>query len=343
LIGVAIVGFGVMGRRHAEGYVRAGAAGLPCQILAVCTRSVGGRAMASGGNLAQLAGDVPFDADQVRFTIDLDSVLEDPAIQAVSICTWTDSHVELALRAVAAGKHVLVEKPLAIRAEAMAALVPVAASAGTLCVPAMVMRWWPGWPWLRDQVRTGTFGQVRSATFQRLGVQPDWAAFYPDLPRSGGALTDLHVHDADFVRWCLSDPGEVFSTGTINHLSSIYRYGSGPPHVMAEGGWVRSKGFPFRMRYTVEFEDAVADFDVTRDPAVLLSRNGETVPVVLTKENPYDAEVRDFVAGILEGRRELRATVADAYQTARLLDAERESLSTGEPVVLSLPTPDRLT
>ena len=342
MIGVAIVGFGVMGRRHAEGYVRARAAGLPCRILAVCTRSVGGRAKASGGNLAQLAGDVPFDADQVRFTIDLDSVLADHAIQAVSICTWTDSHVELALRAVAAGKHVLVEKPLAIRAEAMATLLPVAASAGTLCVPAMVMRWWPGWPWLRDQVRAGTFGQVRSATFQRLGVQPDWAAFYPDLPRSGGALTDLHVHDADFVRWCLGDPVQVVSTGTINHLTSIYRYGSGPGHVSAEGGWLRARGFPFRMRYTVEFEEAVADFDVTRTPSVLLSRNGSTEAVELPQENPYDAEVGDFVRGIHEGRVELRATVADAFGTARLLDAERESLSSGEPVNPSEPRPRRL-
>jgi predicted dehydrogenase len=86
------------------------------------------------------------------------------------------------------------------------------------------------------------------------------------------------------------------------------------------------------MRYTVEFEEAVADFDVTRTPSVLLSRNGESVPVELPRENPYDAEVGDFVRGILEGRAELRATVADAYGTARLLDAERESLSTGGPV-----------
>jgi predicted dehydrogenase len=336
MIGIAIVGFGVMGRRHANGYARARAEGVPCEVRAVCTRSVGHQGTVAGGNLAALAGEVPFDPDKVRFTITLDEVLDDPAIQGLSICTWTDSHVDLAARALAAGKHVLVEKPLAIRADAIVPLLPIAAAAKTLCVPAMVMRWWPGWPWLRDQVRAGTFGAVRSATFQRLGVQPDWAAFYPDLPRSGGALTDLHVHDADFVRWCLGDPGQVVSTGTINHLTSIYRYGSGPSHVSAEGGWVHARGFPFRMRYTVEFEEAVADFDVTRTPSVLLSRDGETVPVDLPQANPYDAEVGDFVRGILQGRPELRATVADAYGTAHLLDIERESLSTGEPVSPSL-------
>jgi predicted dehydrogenase len=79
----------------------------------------------------------------------------------------------------------------------------------------------------------------------------------------------------------------------------------------------------------------VADFDVSRDPAVLLTWKGETTPVTLPAENPYDAEVADFIRGALEGRSELRATVADAYGAARIIDAERRSITTGQPVRLS--------
>jgi predicted dehydrogenase len=195
----------------------------------------------------------------------------------------------------------------------------------------MVMRWWPGWPWLRDQVRAGTFGAVKSAVFQRVGSRPDWAAFYSQYDRSGGALVDLHVHDADFVRWCFGDPAEVVSEGNLSRVTSLYRYPDGPPHVTAEGGWILTRAAPFRMRYSVEFEEAVADFDVSRDPAVLLTRQGETRPVPLPEGNPYDLEIQDFIEGIREGKRELRATIRDAFETARLLDAERESLETRAP------------
>jgi len=79
----------------------------------------------------------------------------------------------------------------------------------------------------------------------------------------------------------------------------------------------------------------VADFDVSREAQVLLTWKGETTPVTLPGENPYDAEVADFVRGVLEGRAELRATVADAYGAARIIDAERLSLETGRPAELS--------
>jgi len=334
MIGVAIVGFGMIGHRHAAAYLNARAAGLPVELRTICSRH-GIEAAAAGGNLAELAGDVPLDPDRVCLTGALRDVLEDDAIQAVSVCTWTDTHVDIAVRALAAGKHVLVEKPAATRAGRILPLLKAAAQAKTLCVPAMVMRWWPGWPWLRDQVRGGTFGAVRSASFLRVGAQPDWARFYSEFERSGGALVDLHVHDVDFLRWCFGDPDEVASLGNLSRVTSLYRYLAGPPHAAIEGGWTLARAVPFRMRYVVEFDDAVADFDVARTPAVLLTWKGETVPVTLPVENPYDAEVADFVRGVLEGRTELRATVADAYGAARIIDAERRSLETGRPAKLS--------
>lgn len=334
MIGVAVIGFGVMGHRHAAAYLNAAAAGLPVELRAICSRH-GIEAAASGSNLAELAGDVPLDPDRVRLTGVLKDVLEDDAIQAVSICTWTDTHVDIAVRALAAGKHVLVEKPAAIRAERIVPLLEAARQATTLCVPALVMRWWPGWPWLRDQVRAGTFGAVRSASFLRVGAMPDWAKFYSQFERSGGALVDLHVHDVDFLRWCFGDPAEVSSMGSLSRVSSLYRYPGGPSHAAIEGGWTQTRAVPFKMRYAVEFDDAVADFDVSREAQVLLTWKGETTPVTLPAENPYDAEVADFVRGVLEGRAELRATVADAYGAARIIDAERRSLETRRPATLS--------
>jgi predicted dehydrogenase len=119
----------------------------------------------------------------------------------VSICTPTDSHIELAMTALAAGRHVLVEKPVALRSAEVARLAQAAAPAGRVCMPAMCMRFWPGWEWLKERIEAGEFGRVRSATFQRVGAPPDWSAFYGDYARSGGPLHDLHIHDADFIRF----------------------------------------------------------------------------------------------------------------------------------------------
>ena len=101
----------------------------------------------------------------------------------------------------------------------------------------------------------GNFGAVRSASFQRLTSRPVWSPeFYGDYGRSGGALIDLHIHDTDFVRWCFGEPDSVDTAGGLDHMTTLYRYPSGPSHVVAEGGWDPTPGFEFRMRFVVVFE-----------------------------------------------------------------------------------------
>ena len=83
------------------------------------------------------------------------------------MCTHTDSHVEIALGALRAGKHALVEKPVALTADAVRPLADAARDAKTLCMPAHCIRFWPGWDWLRDAIVSGEHGRVVSATFLR--------------------------------------------------------------------------------------------------------------------------------------------------------------------------------
>jgi len=203
------------------------------------------------------------------------------------------------------------------------------------------MRFWPGWDWLKERVGDGSLGKVKSAVFQRLGTRPKWSSFYADDARSGGALVDLHIHDADFVRWLFGDPAEVSSTGSLDHVTTLYRYEGGPEHVVAEGAWNHEAGFQFRMRYIVVFERATADFDFGRTPQLLLVREGNAEPVALPAASAYEEQVRYFLGAVVEGRRELRASVADALGVARLLEAERASLEGGRAVRLSSPAASR--
>jgi len=341
-IGVGIIGLGFMGRTHLTAYAAACAAGFPCRLVAVCDARPErrrGRTAASGQRELTSAVTAPgalFDPSVVHTYADPHALLADADVELVSICTYTDTHTDLAVAALQAGKHVLVEKPVAVSSAEVRRVVEAAARApGQLCMPALCMRFWPGWSWLKEQIDGRTFGPVRSASFQRLGTCPDWASeFYRDPARSGGALVDLHLHDADFVRFGFGDPDVVSCAGSIDHITTTYHYEHGPLHVAAEGGWDQAGGFPFRMRYVVNFAEATADFDLSRQPPLLLYRPSvpEGEPVVLPPGTGYDVEIRHLLAALRPDGPRLIASIQDALAVARLLEAERASLETGGPV-----------
>lgn len=324
-LGVAVIGFGVMGRTHAAAFRSANLAGLPVELRAICSRqlepAMDGR---TTGNLAAMtAGDPPLSLEAVRTYRDADQLFSDPGIDAVSITTWTESHVPLALAALAAGKHVLVEKPVALtvaEVERLAGAVPE----GRICMPAFCMRFWPGWPWLRDRIRDQSLGALMSLVLSRVGEAPDWAReFYGDPSRSGGALFDLHIHDADFIRWCLGDPADLTSIGSLSHVTTTYQYPDGPALVTAEGGHVDEPGYGFHMRYRAEFEGGVADFHHSRQEPLLLTQGDLTRAVALPSATAYEIQARHFVEQCLgTGTEPLRATMVDAVAVTRLLERE---------------------
>ncbi|MBL8763754.1 MAG: Gfo/Idh/MocA family oxidoreductase [Phycisphaerae bacterium] len=329
-IGVGVIGLGFMGQTHVRAIAAARSAGLPCRLVAVCDRSgerLAGRATPVG-NIHTGEPATLFDPAEVRGHSELEPFLTEPGLDAVCVCTYTDTHVELASRVLRAGKHVLVEKPVALRAADVAALSDLAKDRGRVALPAMCMRHWPGWDWLRDRIRDGRFGPCRSATFQRLGAGPTWgAAFYRNLDASGGAMFDLHVHDADFIYWCFGTPARVEATGTPEHLTALYRFESGPAHVVAEAAWDLAPTAGFRMRFLVNFERASVEFDLARSPALTVHAPSGSEPVAFPDAHGYDPQMRHFISLIAGRERTPRATLDDALAVTRLLEAERRCLS----------------
>jgi predicted dehydrogenase len=200
------------------------------------------------------------------------------------------------------------------------------------------MRYWPGWAWLKERIDSGEFGAVRSAFFQRLGSRPGWGGgFYDDPRRCGGALFDLHIHDADFVWWCFGMPGAVSTRGTLDHACTFYRYenlpGSrqNPGLVVAEGGWMGQPGWKFRMRYLVAFDEALADFDIGREPALLVCRGESSHAVELPPGAGYRYQARAVVSA-LTGAGGCAVPMEDAVRVTGLVEAERRSLESGREV-----------
>ncbi len=336
-LGVGVIGLGFMGATHIRAYASAHRAGFANQLIAVADPGpdrLTGRAMAAG-NIDTGADEHLFDPEQVRATQNPVEVFNDPRVELVSICAHTDAHVDLAVSALECGKHVMVEKPVAITRAGVQRVADAARASGRVCMPGMCIRFWPGWDWLRDRVRDGSLGPVRSAVFRRLGSMPTWSSFYADESRSGGALFDLHIHDSDYVRHLFGPPDAVTSAGSRSHITTLYHYERGPRHVVAEGGWDLAPGFGFRMQYTVVFEKATADFDIGRTPRLTLSRDGRTEPVPIdTKLTGYDLELRALIAAIAQGPGRWASPVPleDAMAVTDLLHRELESIEQGGAV-----------
>jgi len=343
MINVGILGLGFMGTTHLKAYQSAAGAGFPCRVTAVCDPVESrrkGLPDGLGGNIGAAVTERLFDPAQVKGYADAAVFFADADLHLISICTQTPTHVDLATRALRAGKHVLLEKPVALTSEDVQKVQQASESAGRICMPAMCMRFWPEWSWLKDKIDSMEFGACLSLSLQRIGGTPAWSRdFYLDATRSGGAIIDLHIHDADFIRFCFGDPAAVtcvgYKTGgAINRMTTTYHYPGGPKLITAEGGWM-SSGVGFRMRYIAEFEHATADFDISRTPQLLLAADGKSDAVSVDSLSGYDLEIRHILSAVGGGTSRMIASISDAVATAKLLEAEIQSVNSGERVSLS--------
>ncbi len=340
MVNVAVVGLGFMGVAHLRAYLK-----LPgVRIAALCAS----RRLPEDGDFSAIAGNfstgepLRLDMTGVRATRDFESLLTDPGIGLIDLCVPTPRHVELATRALRAGKHVICEKPLARTAAEAREILAAARTARGFFLPAMCLRFWPGWTWLKQAVDAGTYGAVKAARFRRVGEAPAWGRdVYLDGKVSGGALLDLHIHDVDFVQHLFGRPRAVyaqgvgFHSGAIDHVVAQYTVANGAA-VSAEGSWAMATGHGFNMAYTVVFERATADYDLSRGADALklfeAGKGGTVIPP--EPGDGYLGELGYMVDCITAGRAPRRVTAADGVSAVEICEAEEESIRTGRPVEL---------
>lgn len=323
-VGVGVVGLGFMGRTHLAAY----AATAGCEVRALfdpgAKAAAAGNLITGGDVTESLLARLPREAS-------LEALLSRKDIDLVSICTPTDTHVALVRAAIAARKHVLIEKPTALDADAIEQLAREADAAGVLVMPAHCMRFWPAWTWMARAVGERRFGRPLRAEFRRLGARPSWSQdFYLDVTRSGGAIIDLHIHDADFVRFCFGEPATVSASGDRMHVHATYGYADGLI-VRAEGAWFDNPQFAFTMTARIECEGATIDFSLGRQPELVVRDGERETPIVAGADYPigngYEHEVCALIAALRTRSARAPVTLADAARTQRLLDAELASLS----------------
>jgi predicted dehydrogenase len=327
MIKVGVCGLGMMGSTHLDIYQNHD----DVQIVAVADANpsrLSGESKAAGNIDGQAQGG--FDLSKVEQYSDAADLIANADVDVVDICLPTSLHQKFALQAIAAKKHVLVEKPLCRSAAEAKVLVEAAEAADTVVMSAMCMRFWPGWDWLAESVGSRRFGAVLGATFRRVVSHPG-GEFYLDGKQCGGALLDLHIHDTDFINHCFGMPKAVTSsgysqiTGAVDHVMTQYHYDD-IPLVAAEGGWCMSDGFAFSMRYNVNFENATASYDLDRDDALMLFEKGqEPRAIPLVDGMGYDHEIAFFLDCIRTGSKPELSALRTAAEALVIYEAELKS------------------
>ncbi|MEO7851263.1 MAG: Gfo/Idh/MocA family oxidoreductase [Rubrivivax sp.] len=202
---IGIAGLGRMGQRHAEQLaLRTRGA----RLVAACSPNIDEHGWAR----AQLGiGTGALYADYA-------AMLRDPQVQAVVIATPTTLHAEQTIAALQAGKHVFVEKPLALDVATCESVEAVARQHPELtAMVGFVRRFDAHYQEAKAQVDAGRVGKPFLVRSQTCDMNDPDGFFVRFAPTSGGIFLDCSVHDIDLARWMLGNPKALraFATGTI--------------------------------------------------------------------------------------------------------------------------------
>lgn len=269
----------------------------------------------------------------------VDALLADGEIDAVYISTTNEHHQPQTLAAAAAGKHVLCEKPLALTLAGAQEMVAACAAAGVVMGVNHHLRNSATHRAMQDLVASGAVGEVQAArVFHAVHLPPHLQGWRINRPEAGGGVVfDITVHDADTVRFILSD-----EIAEVTAMTAAQGMGEGVEDAVmgvmrtAQGCLVQfHDSFTSRHAYTgLEVHGTAGSIYgrnvMTQQPVgtVLLRRDGQDEEIVVSHENLYERSVQRFNAAV-NGKGEPAATARDGLSSVAVALAVLESARTG--------------
>jgi predicted dehydrogenase len=302
MIRIGIVGIGFMGMIHYLASQKLEGA----KVAAICSRDpkkLAGDWRGIRGNFGPPGKKMKL--GKIKKYQHLDDLLADPDIDLIDVCNPTHLHPETALAGLAAGKHVLVEKAIALTAEEADAMVAAAKKAGKLLMVAHVLPFFPEFAFALEAIRSGEHGKLLAGHFRRIISRPDWSGDIGDATKTGGPAVDLHIHDTHFIGLAAGVPQKVFSTGvvapdgqTVEYLTTQYLYDNGPALTCSSGA-LSQKGREFVHGYELYLENATLVYESGATPLTVLRADGKAKKVQLKGgKNPLTAFTREIQAAV---------------------------------------------
>ncbi|MBL8828451.1 MAG: Gfo/Idh/MocA family oxidoreductase, partial [Planctomycetaceae bacterium] len=263
MVRVGIVGIGFMGMIHHLAYANVKGA----KVAAIATRDAKKRAgdwrgiqgnFGPPGTIMDLKGITAYENWQ--------DLIADPQIDLVDICLPPQLHPEVAIAALKAGKHVLVEKPIALDTPGALKMVEAGKKSGKLLLIGQVLPFFPEYAFALKAVQSGKYGRLLGGHFKRIISDPLWIKDFYDPRTVGGPVVDLHIHDAHFIRLLCGMPQAVFSTGrmrgeVVEFFTTQFQFADKDLAVTATSGVIEQQGRSFTHGFEIHLEKATIVFD----------------------------------------------------------------------------------
>jgi predicted dehydrogenase len=267
--------------------------------------------IAVGSRDAQHAADLYTFAPDVRIYGDYESVINNPAIEAVYIPLPNSLHAEWTIKALQAGKHVLCEKPLAVTVEEGKAMLEAAREQDVVLMEAFMYRFHPQIVWALEQVRLGVIGavrQVRASFSFDIRSHAENIRMRPEL--AGGSLMDVGCYAVNFCRAVygrspLAIAARVYTTSMVGvdlTTNAVLDFGEGRFGLIDA-----SLGLPTRQMAEVIGELGTITLPVpftpgNHDITVFVTKNGQMHEQPFTHVDQYQLEVEHFAACVRSGQ-----------------------------------------
>ena len=332
LLKVGIAGLGRLGKRHAQTLAFNTR---HCQLVAACS---------------PVAAELEWARSELGISTlnaDFETFVNDPQLDAVVLVTPTSLHADQVIAALEAGKHVFVEKPLALNVEDCERVEAVARKhAGRVAMVGFVRRFDASYANAKAQIDAGGIGKPFLVRSQTADMNDPSGFFVAYSAQSGGIYLDCSVHDIDLARWMLGNPKaqRAFGTGTIALHPGLAQHGdvdNGLAMVEFEGGaravFYASRTLAHGHETSTEVIGTAGTLEVgrgaARDRIVTSDVHGvRHVAVADFFERFADAfqnETKAFVAAC-RGEQPLTLTLSDATEATRIGLAITRSLRSGQ-------------
>ncbi|MDQ0861322.1 inositol 2-dehydrogenase [Bacillus sp. V2I10] len=279
-------------------------------------------------------------------TTDYHELLNDPVIQAIFICSPTNTHADIIKEAAAAGKHIFCEKPVSFSVEETEEALAAVEKAGVKLQVGFNRRFDPNFRKIRTLVQQGEIGTPHILRITSRDPEPPGVDY---IKSSGGLFMDMTIHDFDMARYVMdSEVVEVFAQGAVLVDPSIGEAGDIDTAIITLKFANGALGVIDNSRRAVYGYDQRLEIFGDKGAAQVNNNQATTVEVStidnVTKEKPlyfflerytqaYIDEVTEFAAAVLENH-EVSCNGFDGLQAERIARAARQSLETGAPVQL---------
>lgn len=341
MVRIGIVGIGFMGMIHYLAARKVKGA----KVTAICSRD----AKKLAGDWRGIRGNFgppgeKMDLASIKKYPTLDDLLGDPDIDLVDVCNPTHLHAETAMAALRAGKHVLVEKAIALEPREADAMVKAAKKAGKLLMVAHVLPFFPEFAYAAEVIRAEKYGRMLGGHFKRIISKPDWSADIGDAAKTGGPAVDLHIHDTHFIGLICGVPGKVFSSGVardgvVEYLTTQYLYGPGGPAVTCSSGAIALSGRPFVHGFEVYLEKATLVYESGTAPLTVLTPDGRAKQPKLKGGTEatagFTAEIQTAVDAVRSGKEADLLSGQLARDALVLCHKECQSVLSGKSVIVT--------